>query len=167
MPNSRFLLAGNGLLNASAQERIASIMAAAGIERATVSNSTTPRPLPDYFASHHEIDILLDPFPVAGHTVTCEALWMGVPVISLAGTKYASRLGVSVLTNMNLTDLLANTREEYIERAIALANDLPRLQQLRGALRDRLRASPIMDAPAFVKNVEAAYRQMWQTWCTR
>ena len=166
VPNSRLLLAGNGLLNASVQERIAAMMAAAGVAPHRLEFHGS-RPLPEYFASHHEVDILLDPFPVAGHTITCNALWMGVPVISLAGTKYASRLGVSVLTNMNLTDLLAKTREEYIEKAITLASDLPRLQQLRSNLRDRMRNSPIMDAPAFVKNIEAAYRQMWQTWCAR
>ncbi|MGN6369562.1 MAG: O-linked N-acetylglucosamine transferase family protein [Phycisphaerae bacterium] len=166
VPGSRLILAGNGLLNASVQKRTHSIMEAAGIGRDRLEFYGS-RPLPEYFASHHRVDILLDPFPVAGHTISCNALWMGVPVVSLEGIKYASRLGVSVLTNMQLTELLAKTREEYIEKAVALASDLPRLQQLRATLRDRLRHSPIMDAPAFVRNLEAAYRRMWHTWCSR
>ena len=166
VPNSRLLLAGNGLLNASVQQRIAAIMAAAGVERHRLEFHDS-RPLPDYFASHHHVDILLDPFPVAGHTITCNALWMGVPVISLAGTKYASRLGVSVLTNMNLAELLASTPEEYMEIAVRLAQDVPRLCELRSTMRERLRASPLMDYAAFTRNVESAYRSMWHAWCSR
>ena len=111
------------------------------------------------------MDIALDTFPYHGTTTTCEAMWMGVPVVSLAGQRHVSRVGVSLLNNVGLPELVANTPEEYVRIAVDLANDLPRLQELRSTLRQRMEQSPLMDAPRFARNVEAAYRQMWRKWC--
>jgi protein O-GlcNAc transferase len=111
------------------------------------------------------VDIALDPFPYCGHTTSCDALWMGVPVITLAGPTAVSRGGVSILSNLGLTDLVAPNPIEYVRTVANLADDLPRLAELRRTLRQRMQASPLMDAPRFARNIEAAYRQMWRTWC--
>jgi len=120
-----------------------------------------------YFAAHHRIDIALDPFPYAGGTTTCDALWMGVPVVTLAGQTAVGRAGVSILSNVGLPELIAQSTQEYIQIAAALAGDLPRLSNLRATLRQRMESSPLMDAPAFARAIEDAYRTMWQTWCAK
>ena len=122
-------------------------------------------PVAVYFQQYHSIDIALDTFPYGGGTTTCDTLWMGVPVVSLAGKTAVGRAGLSILSNVGLPELVANTPEEYVHLAIRLANDLPRLKDLRSTLRQRMQASPLMDAPRFARNVEAAYRQMWRNWC--
>ena len=119
-------------------------------------------PSVEYFRIHQRIDICLDPFPYAGGTTTCDALWMGVPVVSLAGQTAVGRGGLSILSNLGLADLVANSPEQYIDIAVKLAGDVPRLQELRGTLRERMRQSPLMDAPRFARHVEAAYREMWR-----
>jgi protein O-GlcNAc transferase len=111
------------------------------------------------------IDILLDTFPYNGHTTSFDALWMGVPVVSLAGSTAVSRGGLSILSNIGLPDLVASTPEQYVRIAAALAHDLPRLTNLRSTLRERMERSPLMDAPRFACNVESAYREMWRKWC--
>ena len=118
-----------------------------------------------YIQSYQRIDIALDPFPHGGGTTTCDALWMGVPVISLAGQTAVSRAGLTILTNVGLTELVAGSLEEYVKIAADLAGDLPRLAALRAELRQRMQASPLMDAPRFARNIEAAYRQIWRRWC--
>jgi hypothetical protein len=119
----------------------------------------------EFLELFQRIDIGLDPFPYNGGTTTCEALWMGVPVVSLAGRTAVSRLGLSVLTNAGLPELVAFSEEDYVRIAAQLAHDLPRLAELRATLRPRMQASPLMDAPRFARNMEAAYRTMWQRWC--
>jgi len=120
----------------------------------------------DYFRRYHEIDVALDPFPFPGGTTTCDALWMGVPVVSLAGKTAVSRAGLSILSNIELPELVADTRERYVQIARDLATDPTRLAQLRSTLRQRMRGSPLMDAPGRAREIEAAYRKMWRTWCT-
>lgn len=111
------------------------------------------------------IDIGLDPFPYNGATTTCEALWMGVPVVVLAGKTHAGRVGVSQLSNLGLTALIGRTTEEYITIALQLAADLDRLSALRAELRSCMAASPLTDALRFTRNLEFAYREMWKQWC--
>jgi protein O-GlcNAc transferase len=121
--------------------------------------------LPEYLAKYREIDIALDPFPYVGGTTTCDALWMGVPVITLRGQTAVARGGVSILTNAGLSELIADSSDQYIQIAADLASDLPRLARLRSIIRDQLRASPLMDAPRFARDMEAAYRRIWQDFC--
>jgi predicted O-linked N-acetylglucosamine transferase (SPINDLY family) len=121
----------------------------------------------EYFGSYQRIDVALDPFPYGGGTTTCDALWMGVPVVSLAGQTAVGRGGVSILSNVGLPELIAQTPEHYVQVAAKLAQDLPRLSQLRATLRERMQASPLMNAPRFARNVEAAYRTMWRRWCAK
>ena len=112
-----------------------------------------------------QLDIALDPFPYCGHTTSCDALWMGVPVVTLAGPTAVSRGGTSILSNLGLKELVALDPIQYVRIAVDLADDLPRLAELRETLRPRMQASPLMDAPRFARNIEAAYRQMWRNWC--
>jgi protein O-GlcNAc transferase len=123
--------------------------------------------LSEYFRIHERLDVALDPFPYGGATTTCDALWMGVPVVSLKGLTAVGRNGLSILANVGLTDLVANDTDQYVRIAVELASDLPRLKKLRADLRERMQASPLMDAPRFVRAVEAAYREMWQRWCAK
>jgi len=124
-------------------------------------------PLADYMRQYERIDICLDPYPYAGGTTTCDALWMGVPVITLAGKTGVSRGGVSILSNAGLPELIAANVQEYIRIAADLAADSDRTKSLRSTLRARLRSSPVMDAPRFARQIEAAFRQMWLNWCAQ
>jgi predicted O-linked N-acetylglucosamine transferase (SPINDLY family) len=124
-------------------------------------------PVAEYFEIYERIDVALDPFPYGGGTTTCDALWMGVPVVSLAGQTAVGRGGVSILSNVGLPELVAQDSEQYVRIAVELAQDLCRLSELRATLRDRMQASPLMNAPRFARNVEAAYRNMWQRWCAK
>ena len=122
-------------------------------------------PSPKHLESYNLVDIGLDTFPFNGLTTTCEAMWMGVPVINLVGTAYHSRSGISLLSNVGLKELIAKTPAEYIEIAVDLAKDLKRLQSLREGLRDMMKLSPLCDAKGFTANLELYYRQIWNKWC--
>jgi predicted O-linked N-acetylglucosamine transferase (SPINDLY family) len=111
---------------------------------------------PDHFAQYHEAHIALDTFPYHGTTTTCEALWMGVPVVTLEGTSHISRVGVSLLTNIGLSELIAKTEDEYVAIACRLAADEAGLRTLRMGLRERMRNSILMDGPRFAASFAAA-----------
>jgi len=123
------------------------------------------RPRLQYLELYHRIDVGLDTFPYNGHTTSLDSFWMGVPVITLVGRTVVGRAGLSQLTNLGLPELIARTPEQYVQIATDLAGGLPRLAELRRTLRARMQASPLMDAPRFTRNIEAAYRQMWRNWC--
>lgn len=123
------------------------------------------QPWAQYVGTYGRIDIGLDPFPWGGGITTCDAIWMGVPVVTLAGQTAVGRGGKSILTNIGVPELIAQTPEQYVQIATALANDIPRLTELRSSLRQRMKSSPLMDPPRFARSIEAAYRKMWQTWC--
>jgi predicted O-linked N-acetylglucosamine transferase (SPINDLY family) len=115
---------------------------------------------------YQEIDIALDPFPFSGCTTTCEALWMGVPVITLPGKSYLSRQSLSVLSVVGLPDLAACDPADYVARAVALAGDPSRLAALRSKLRPQMAASPLCDAPRFAGNLMSVLRDVWRKWCS-
>jgi len=125
------------------------------------------QPWPQYVQTHGRIDIALDPFPWGGGITTCDALWLGVPVVSLVGRTAVGRGGASILANVGLPELIATTPQQYVQIATDLAGDLPRLAELRRTLRQRMQTSPVMDAPRFARNIEAACRQMWRNWCAQ
>jgi predicted O-linked N-acetylglucosamine transferase (SPINDLY family) len=114
---------------------------------------------------YRRIDIALDPFPYAGGMTTCHALWMGVPVITLAGKTAIGRGGVSILSNLGLEDLIADSEQAYIRIAAAQANDGSRLAYVRTTIREQMKHSPLMDARQFAADLENAYRQMWRARC--
>jgi predicted O-linked N-acetylglucosamine transferase (SPINDLY family) len=111
------------------------------------------------------IDLTLDPFPANGGTTSCDSLWMGVPVVTLAGETPFSRVGLCHLTNLGLTELVAGSAEEYEAIVLGLARDPGRLERLRRGLRQRMAASPLVDGARYTRNLEAAYRTMWRRWC--
>ncbi len=124
----------------------------------------SPKPQ-QMLAEFAHVDIALDPIPYNGATTTCLALWMGVPVVSLAGEGYAGRMGASLLGAIGQPDWVAASAEEYIAIAARLAADRPALQRRRFDLREQMRASPLLNGAAFTRRLEKAYRQAWQEWC--
>jgi len=120
------------------------------------------RSRPDYLRLYHQIDIALDSFPYNGHTTSLDALWMCVPVVTLAGQSPVSRAGVCQLRNLELPELIAHNEEEFAQIAAGLADDRPRLRRLRQSLRDRMERSPLMDAKRFARNLEQAYAELWR-----
>jgi predicted O-linked N-acetylglucosamine transferase (SPINDLY family) len=118
-----------------------------------------------YASAYSRIDIGLDPFPYAGGITTLDALWMGAPVVTLSGETAVGRGGRSILTNVGLPELVAGSFSEYVETALTLAGDLPRLEALRTGLRARLEGSPLRDSKGYAREIEAAYREMWRDWC--
>jgi predicted O-linked N-acetylglucosamine transferase (SPINDLY family) len=121
----------------------------------------------EYFRRFHALDLSLDPFPYNGHTSTLDSLWMGVPVITLAGRTAVGRGGVSLLSNVGLPEFIADTPERYVALAVHWASDWPQLSQLRSGLRARMEASPLTDGARFAADVKAALRQMWRNWCSQ
>jgi predicted O-linked N-acetylglucosamine transferase (SPINDLY family) len=124
-------------------------------------------PRAEYLKRYLALDVSLDPFPYNGHTTTFDALWMGVPVVTLAGRTGVGRAGASMLSHLGLTDLIAGTPEQYVEIACQWAHDLRRLEPLRGVLRGRIESSPLVDGGQFAAEVEDALRGIWKRWCGR
>ena len=122
-------------------------------------------PLEEYFHLYNQIDIALDPFPYAGGTTTCDALWMGVPVVSLAAETAVSRGGLSILSNVGLPELVGRDVAQYLQTAADLARDVPRLVDLRATLRQRITSSSLTDKRTFARDMEAIYRAIWCKWC--
>ena len=122
-------------------------------------------PRPEYLDSYNGIDIALDPFPFNGCTTSVEALWMGVPVITLSSDRFAGHMGETIMKNLDLYECVADSPDDYLEKAVALAADLPRLADLRSRLRERLLNSPLCDGPGFTRDLETLYRKLWMNWC--
>ena len=134
-----------------------------GSERLDICGWKSP---PEHLQLYSQVDIALDTYPYNGTTTTCEALWMGVPVVSLIGSKHhASRVGLSILSRVGLEFFAASSPPEYVAKAIALAENRHSLAQIRSSMRARIAASGLCHAKAFTRQVEAAYRKMWRRWC--
>jgi protein O-GlcNAc transferase len=164
LPGARLALKTHALGDPGTASRYRDLAAAAGIagERLVLMGASPHREL---LAAYGEVDIALDPFPYSGGLTTLESLWMGVPVVTLGGDGFAARHSLSHLTNAGLTALIAGGADTYVEIAVGLARDLPRLARLRAELRPRVAASPLCDGPRFTRHLEAAYRVMWRRWC--
>jgi predicted O-linked N-acetylglucosamine transferase (SPINDLY family) len=163
VPNSRLLLhaaAGNH------RDTVRQKLSDSGIDPNRLS-FMDKLPLPQYMRQYHNVDVGLDPYPYVGGTTTCDALWMGVPVVTLRGQTAVGRGGASILSNVGLTEFIAENPEQYLSIAVGLAGDLPKLGELRSSLRTRIERSPLMNARQFAADIEAAYRQMWRNWCER
>ena len=124
-------------------------------------------PLDQYFAWFNEVDIALDTTPYSGGTTTCDALWMGVPVITAPGERPVSRSSASLLATVGLADWIASSPQDYVRRAVAFAGSPPLLTDLRVTLRSRMQASALMDESGFTRNLEDAYRRMWRQYCAQ
>jgi protein O-GlcNAc transferase len=146
------------------RERARRVMDGFGVDAGRVSFQEY-LPLERYLEAYHEIDIVLDPFPFSGGTTTCDALWMGAPVVTLRGASAISRGGASILNNVGLGRLVAGSGEEYRRIAVELGEDLEGLENLRGTLRERMVSSPLMDGGRFARNMEKVFREMWNNAC--
>jgi len=122
-------------------------------------------PMAEFLASFSEVDVALDPFPYGGGTTTLHTIWMGVPIIALAGEGELGRATPAMLRSFGLPDFVAQTHDEYRDKAIALARDPSRLVEIRANLRQRMADSPALDASGLARNVENAFRTMWHTYC--
>src|SRR5262249_31215380 len=167
VPQSRLLLKGKPFADAATRALFLARLGDRGVAAQQIELVAALPGRADHLALSHRVDIALDPFPYNGTTTTCEALWMGVPVITLRGNRHAGRVGASLLTQIGLTDLIANSTQEYVEIALALARNSGRLDDLHCTLRPRMAASPMCDESAFARKMEAAFRTMWEHWCAR
>ncbi|HEY6837624.1 MAG TPA: hypothetical protein VI389_02660, partial [Geobacteraceae bacterium] len=136
-------------------------LAEAGIQPQRVTFAPHTPSLEGHLGCYGSVDIALDTFPYNGTTTTCEALWMGVPLVTLSGDRHASRVGSSLLSRLGLEELVARTPEEFGVLTVGLASDRARLTALRSTLRGRMQTSPLCDTTLFAMQMEAAYRQMW------
>jgi predicted O-linked N-acetylglucosamine transferase (SPINDLY family) len=164
IPTARFILKTHQLSYGPTAERLHAAFTAHGItaDRVELRGSSGHR---TFMGEYGDVDIVLDPFPYSGGLTTCEALWMGVPTITLPGEIFASRHSASHLSNAGLADWVTGSVEEYIEMAVARAGDLATLAELRARLREQVRHSPLCDAPRFGRNLGTALRHAWQAWC--
>jgi protein O-GlcNAc transferase len=164
VPGSRLLIKGRGLRSESAQQKVRRLMSEKGVspDRLTLRGWV---PAAEHLSLYNQVDIALDTFPYNGTTTTCEAILMGVPVVALAGKSHVARVGVSLLSNLNLSDLAGNDLGQYIQIATELATDQTRLVMLRSQLREQMEQSWLMNSPQFARDVGAAYRQIWRDWC--
>jgi predicted O-linked N-acetylglucosamine transferase (SPINDLY family) len=161
VPDARLRLKFRHLDGGAAAARLRAAASAAGIapERLDLQGAS---PHPEALAAYGHIDIALDPFPFNGGTTTCEALWMGVPVVTHAGATMPGRMGASLIAAAGLPELVGRDRLDAIEIAVALAGDRQRLAALRRDLRVRVAAAPLCDGPRFAHHFEQAMRAIWR-----
>ena len=164
VPGSRMVLKTYQFTDAETRGRVSAAFASHGVsaERLELRGPSDHRA---FIGEYNDIDIVLDPFPYSGGLTTCEALWMGVPTVALAGEIFAARHSVSHLSNAGLADWVAPTIDAYVELAVTKASDASALAGLRGGLRAQVRGSPLCDGPRFGRNLGAALRSVWQDWC--
>jgi predicted O-linked N-acetylglucosamine transferase (SPINDLY family) len=161
VPNARMRLIGTGLDHPRSRDQFLLRLQDGGIDVSRI-DPIGRLPFKDYLAEILNFDLLLDTFPFNGHTTTIQALYMGVPTVTLAGTIHRSRMGASVMTAMGLTDYIAHSAEEYEQTAIRLGRDPGALATLRPLLRDRLLRSSLCDAPGFTRSFEASLLAAWE-----
>ena len=160
VPEARLVLK-NVNDDAEQLERMRMRAARAGIDPLRLDVRSGTR---DYLRDYLDVDIILDTYPYQGGGTTCEALLMGLPVVTRAGTRHGARFGTSILYNAGLGELVADTADAYVERAALLARDGELLAALHGAVRRMMRASPLMDGAQYVRDMEAAYETIWENY---
>jgi predicted O-linked N-acetylglucosamine transferase (SPINDLY family) len=167
VPDSRLLLSWPTLGDAHERERLSSLFAARGI---AVERLELRRGAPSHagvLGEYGDVDIALDPFPFSGCLTTCEALWMGVPVVTLPRTRPVSRQSQAFLTALGRTEWIAQDQDDYVHIATDLASDPVKLATLRRDQRPRMAASPVCDGQRFARHFEAALRSIWRSRCAR
>ncbi len=162
VPGSRLLLKASTMAQASNRAGIEHFMALRGIAADRLTLIARTPSTDSHLAIYRQVDIALDTYPYNGATTTCEALWMGVPVVSLRGRTHASRMGASILSAIGRADWVASDDAGYVERAVALATDLAGLAAWRAAAREHLRAGPLLDRAQFTRDFESAIERAWQ-----
>jgi protein O-GlcNAc transferase len=155
-PGSRLFIKNNGLTGPETRREFLQQFTSAGIDAPRIDLRPKSPTIQQHLRTYSEMDIALDTFPYNGTTTTCEAMWMGVPVVTLAGKAHASRVGLSLLTNMNLPQLIAETEDDYVRIASNVSADL------RPSMRDLMKTSGLLDGPHFARDIESAFRKIWQ-----
>jgi predicted O-linked N-acetylglucosamine transferase (SPINDLY family) len=161
VPTARLVLKYQGLGDPTVRRRYLDLFAAHDLEPQRLE-LLPPSSYAEYLATYQQVDVALDPFPFSGSATTCEALWMGVPVITCPFETFASRHALSHLSNVGLTEMIAHNLDEYVELAVSLAGDLPRLAVLRAGLREQMAASPLCDGKRFAGNLASALHDAWE-----
>lgn len=161
LPTARLHVQTQGLQDAALRQQVAQRFAAHGLPLERIAFSG-PAPREQYLAAYAQVDVVLDTFPYTGGTTTCEALWMGVPTLTLAGDSLLSRQGASLMRAAGLPEWIATSQDEFVRKASALAADLPRLAAQRAGLRERLLASPLLDARRFARDFESLLLSLWR-----
>jgi predicted O-linked N-acetylglucosamine transferase (SPINDLY family) len=167
LPASRLLLKARSLADPETSARVRETFTRHGVALDRLELRSDELSVAAHLSLYHDVDIALDPFPYNGTTTTCEALWMGVPVVALAGQTHVSRVSASLLTHLGRQEWIAHSEDDYIEKCAELAADLPRLAELRAGQRERMRCSPVCDAVRFTAQLEDAFREMWRQGCQR
>ena len=162
LPDSRLLVVG--VSNGRAEDDLLRDLAGPGVSRERIT-CVPYAALEEYLRLFAEVDIALDSMPYSGATTTCDALWMGVPIVTFPGSRSVSRSATSVLSSVGLPDWIAPSAADYVRRAVRFAAERDLLAELRGSLRERMLASPLMDEEGFTRDLEQAYREMWRKWC--
>lgn len=165
VPNSRLCLKGAGLDNAALRQRYLVPFASAGVTADRVDFLTRTNDTASHLACYHAVDIALDTAPYNGTTTTCEALWMGVPVMTKVGDRHMARVGASLLTAIGHPEWIAASDEEYVAGAVALAVSAENLAKIRSALRADLERSPLLDRAGQASRFGVALRECWKKWC--
>ena len=165
VPQSRLLIKSDRMRCAAARERLLDTLAAAGIARERIEVVPATKLIGDHLAMYSRIHVALDPTPYNGTTTTCEALWMGVPVVTMTGDRHASRVSASLLTAAGLTDWIAADPDSFARIAAGLVLDRTRLSSFRASAQRVLQASPLLDGHAYAARTYMAIRQCWRRWC--
>jgi len=161
LPGARLALKFQGWNDSGVRRRFAGMFAAQAIDPGRL-DLLGYSPHAELLAEYRRIDLALDPFPYGGGLTTCEALWMGVPVVTCPGETFASRHSLSHLTGVGLTETIARDLDEYVQLAVSLAGDLPRLAAMRAGLRQRMAASPLCDGKRFATHLASLLRDVWE-----
>jgi len=164
-PGARLAVKNKALTEPDARRRLTERFAALGVDASRLMLAGPVESLTGHLDAYRHVDLALDTYPYHGTTTTCEALWMGVPVLTRLGPAHVSRVGLTLLAAAGCQDLAVSTAEDYVRRAVALAADPTPLAALRPLLRPRLAASPLTAEREFTARLEAAYRRMWRRWC--
>jgi FkbM family methyltransferase len=167
VPDSRLILKSSLASDRDAQQQLLSLFVQNGIEASRIEILSRLPVFGEHLKQYQRVDIALDTFPYNGTTTTCEALWMGVPVLSLAGDSHVSRVGASILSRLGLNEWIISSVDDYSNISEALANDTENIKCLRRTLREKFQNSSLMNEKSFMAKMETAYRQMWQTWCAK
>lgn len=165
VPGSRLVIKNHSLADRATRSRYEALIGNKGISPDRVELRPRVKGTASHLAVYGEIDIALDTFPYNGTTTTCEALWMGVPVVTLKGERHAGRVGASILTRIGLADLVAESPDAYLRTAEALARATGRLSRIRNTLRETMISSSLCDGAGFAATIENAYRLFWREWC--
>jgi protein O-GlcNAc transferase len=160
VPGSRLALKSRPLADGGAQQNLRDAFASQGIGADRLLLFPPQPTIAHHLALYGNVDIALDTFPYNGTTTTCDALWMGVPVVTLAGKVHRSRVGVSLLSNIGAPDLIAQDECQYVQIAADLARNLQTMKHRRATQREQVKRSPVVDSQRFVRHLEDAYRQM-------